>query len=260
MIIKNKPCSSRVYGKVYSKKCTNVTTPCRRCGVKPVCHLDHTIYTSVCKVAANIITYPIETLKLLKQTNKLLSIRKALRLSYIPKLYTGINVFLPYNIVNNVMYNGCYFTILNCLFGASIAHDVAIFLSCIISCILTSIYKIPMTTLIKNVTIGRSVKLRELITSWKRNGVIILLEEIPDVLLRYYMKHMMNVWFPLLNPHFITFIIGFLTAVVLTPIDMKKIKIVCCTDVYFSPSLVWLKFLSCLLNTLIFCQLLNVTF
>lgn len=229
------------------------------CAVKTVCHLDQTIYTSFCKVSANIVTYPIETLRLLKQTNRL-DITKALQVSCVPKLYAGLNVFLPYNIVNNIVHNGCYFTILNSFVRASVAQDLAIFSSCVLSCILTLFYKIPMTTILKNIAIGRSVNASDLSKSWKQNGPIILLEEIPDVLLRYYLKHMMSIWFPLWNPHFITFVIGFLTALILTPIDMKKIQVVCCTNVYFSPMLVWLKFLSSLLNTIIFCQLLNIAF
>ena len=141
--------------------------------------VDASIYSCVCKVTANIITYPIETYRLLKQTKQMEMVRPL----NIQKLYAGINVFLPYNITNNIINSTCYFVCLDNL-ARCIIKEHAILLASIVTSFITCIYKAHLLSFIKKISINNTSTSQT--STFIKKFTILLAEEIPEAVLKFY--------------------------------------------------------------------------
>jgi hypothetical protein len=225
-----------------------------RCGMG----LDPALCACVAKVVANSMTYPIDTIKLLSQTNQ-----QPLRWESIfnrTTLYKGYNMFLPYNVSNNVINHYTYFNVYKSIDTVFQNTAHTILFSSLISSLITCVYKVPMLFLVRNKNIGQTVSLAEFFQNKRKCAHTFLIqvaEDVPETLMRFYMNHTLQRMCPELHHFARALIIGVFMAVLLAPLDTLKTNLLCRAHSKLSSFVIAMRMTSTVLNNFLFFVIFN---
>lgn len=238
----------------------------RKSAIKSVqCHgllggVDPALCACVAKVVANTVTYPIDTIKLLKQTQtQPVSWSKV---ANIPTLYKGYNVFLPYNISNNVISHYLYFN--TCKVAQNIFHDAThvIIAASFVSSVVTCVYKVPMLFLVRNSNIGRTVTLDDFFKNKDtciKSFLVQAAEDFPETVVKFYLNHFLQKTFIDITNFQRALVIGVIMAILLAPFDTLKTNLLCRAKTLTSNFVVFMRILSTVTNNFVFFLIFTAT-
>jgi hypothetical protein len=135
------------------------------------CTIDIGLYSAACRIVTNSITYPLENYRLYYL---LPDEKKPLRISF---LYRGFPKYLPYTIFSTLFTYRLAYSINEILLFQS--HYEKLVLSSILTCLITSMYKIPFNIYLKNSVLRNNVQLDKQFIS--KSIFISLIDDIMDL-------------------------------------------------------------------------------
>lgn len=201
---------------------------------------DHTLCAHVSKTLANVMTYPIETLRMwsLCPSNG--------HSHSLGSLYTGFLTYLPYCIFNNIATYHTFQTL------SPICGNL--YITSLLTCFLISCYKVPYNYFLKNKVIGSDASLKTFFASSfaLRAMAASLSEEVPDLILKLTLKENVLNIFPFLHSFHASMVVAMATSLVMCPIEFFKTRILCGKMLVFTKQSVALKLLITIINMMVF--------
>lgn len=195
---------------------------------RPRCFLEPAVSATVSKIVSNTITYPIESVRLISMIPRSKrdtdpSLKYTLR-----NLYRGYPGYLPYSVMNYVITYQAMFVCME-FFKATAMYEVCLLASSVCTCLLTSLYKVPCMYFFKNKVVNQVICFRTLLSSsmFRKAYGILLLEDIPEMCIKFYLNHFMHTVFPGLSELCQALFIGMIATLLLTPIDIVKNTVFC---------------------------------
>lgn len=202
---------------------TVVPTRPQRC-VKGSAVLDDTVITVVGKVMANTISYPVESIRMW-------IISKAPIKWTIANLFSGYHIYLPYTTMNNLITFFVFYSIekLLGLYIPNITKDITLLATSTITCLLTSLYKVPVTYTLKRVVIKNKVSMSDLVNPYYMMSAYraVICEDVPELFIKFYLRNYMALHHASMNSFWKALVIGFITTVILTPLEIYKTRVIC---------------------------------
>jgi hypothetical protein len=173
----------------------------------------------------------------------------------IGNLFAGYSMYLPYTSANNMvtffLFYSCnsWFSSLNgwyTLFGASL-----------VTCLVTSIYKVPVSYYLKRRVIKENICLTTLFSPiyFSTAYIALLLEDIPELFIKFYMRACFS---SIVEPMQSLFI-ALTSTILLTPFEMYKTRVICHNiDIKYTSLAFVIKLAMSALNTFLFFFLINI--
>lgn len=206
--------------------------------------LDEALCASSSKIIANIVTYPVETVRLSSLCQN--PIRH-------PNRFIGIQNYIPYCIFNNIV---TYKSLYTCIgFQCSIHADINLLLASICTAILTSFYKIPCGYMLKNRIIGEPINFKILYhpVLYSRAFVASLSEDVPEMFLKLFLNNLVTSCFPNINNYVSSMFAALITSIAITPMEFWKTSILCSSKAMsLSPMSIFIRIMINLTNMFIF--------
>ena len=219
--------------------------PSRFVGTRSV--LDDSAVAVCSKIIANTVCYPLESIRMWRLANAKIA-------PTIENLFRGYSTYLPYTIANNaitfVLFYACHqwlcITAWHALLGSSI-----------ITCLVTSLYKVPVSYCLKRRVIKEDICFKTLADYkyFSTAYVALLLEDIPELFIKFYMKAQ----FHFVPEPFKSLIIAIASTALLTPFEMYKTRVICHNiPISYTASAFGIKLAMSALNTFLFFFLIGV--
>lgn len=213
---------------------------------------DHTVCAHMSKTLANVLTYPIETVRLWSlcppnlKTHPQTNLHTNAHTSTIRSLYTGFSTYLPYCIFNNIATYQ--------VFQSMLPICGNLYVASLLTCFLISCYKVPYNYFLKNRVIGNNASLKTFCSNMfgLRAMAASLSEEVPDLILKLTLKENILSIFPLLQPFHASIVVALTTSAIMCPIEFLKTRIMCGKMLVLTRQSIVLKLLISVLNMLIF--------
>lgn len=236
---------------------------------KPIRHLtvtpkatsvDNIAFTSsVCKIIANTVTYPLESYRLLildPRQNKI----------SISKLLTGITTYLPFCVTTNFIMFKLFYGVQTALAPLLQLHHTAVLglAAATITSIVTSFYRIPYSYYIKNKLINDHVDFKLLYSPprYQRSLVATLCEDIPELMMRTSLTQTIITYLCSKGCNSFQAYLGvsIIASAILCPLDYTKTKILCMSHLKpLSVQSVGLAAIITALRIMLFNMLMNVS-
>lgn len=225
-------------------------TPGRRpLRIGSLCSSDYTA-GMISKIASNTICFPIDTCKTLAQTGQ-----SVFPLT-VQRLYNGYGGFLLYNFFHSWFYHWILFNSI-CLFQA-IGYETSLKCGTVIASITSCVYKLPFTYYLRNKSAQKTVDWQKFFSSinqLQKRYAVMVMEDIPDTYLKFYLRWKLG---PLFPPIVACLVTGIIIAVVMTPLDVLKTRIMTGDDNKSYCFAGWqYRLVSAVLNTTLFLVLFN---
>lgn len=178
------------------------------------------------KIVSNTIIYPLETCKMLLQTMQEIPWHRP------HVLFAGYSQFILYNICHSSIYYSIFYNTFN-------AFQQCIWTSSLITALITSLYKVPITYYLRNTAVlaasSSSTSKKKLPTlswstlqeslCWKRY-VVLVCEDIPDTVIKFSLNAFLKT-LPWISSAHIPLWVGICTSLLLMPIDHLKTTLFC---------------------------------
>lgn len=211
--------------------------------------LDDTMVAVVGKILANTITYPVESIRMWTISNTPMPWTLA-------NLFTGYNIYLPYTLANNI----CTFFLFYAIEAALLAwipanSNAALLGTSVLTCLITSCYKVPVSYTLKRKVVHTELRVRDLMNPFYLFSAYraMILEDIPELFLKFYLRNYLAVHYVTLAAFWKALIIGLVTTVLLAPLELYKTRILCeGIAIESDPRGVLLRAANSILNTFIF--------
>lgn len=214
------------------------------------------IYASASKVLTSTVCYPLESIRLLLLSNsdhKQLS-KKPLH-QLLSNLYSGYSHFLPYHLIHNLVTYNILFRTIKFMGTYELAYSDSLLVASIFTSVLTSLYKFPLTYVIRRKIISKDVCLKKLqnIRYVSKAIAAMLMEDIPDIYIKMYLNYKLTYLFPTMSHVYISVVTGLISCILLTPFEMIKTKIIYVDVKLVDSSLAfYMKLLISILSTTLF--------
>jgi hypothetical protein len=186
--------------------------------------LNEAMLAAASKVIANTLCYPIESIRLWNISNTKVQLS-------IPNLMLGYNIYLPYCIINNVITFNIFYNFNNflctCLPLLSLEHRM--FMVSCMTCIVCTVYKVPTSYYIKQ-TVMNKIPCFKIFNDFqyiRKSYMAVLLEDIPELFIKFYLNEYLIMNFSLMNPLIKSSIISIISTIIMTPIEFFKTSIIC---------------------------------
>lgn len=193
--------------------------PLRKAAALPPLHLDSlALATSTSKVISYILTYPLESLKLISMSEQ-----KEKQCITFQTLYKGFMSYIPFCVFTNVVTFHVFFLIKSAIL-TMIQNDIASnIIASIATSIITSCYKIPYSFYLKNKVLKvPNASFQQLYESsrYTKAFVTTIAEDIPDLCIRTLCVSSMTS-----NSEKLTFTV--ISSVMTSPIEVWKSRFLC---------------------------------
>lgn len=171
------------------------------------------------KLISNCVCYPIESCKILSQTQQPIPVHAPLL------LYNGYPCFVVYNLFHSWMYYRIFF---GCLDWAALCWnaDASLRFACGMTSMVTAIYKLPFNFYLRNRAAQKTVDWDNLRRDSFKLYSVMVLEDAPDTFLKFCLNQQLRqiAW---MTDFHISAVIGVVTAMCLTPLDFVKTRLLC---------------------------------
>ena len=209
----------------------------RTCALRVVALYDHAFCAHASKTIANIVTYPMESVRLWTLCNEQHTRRS---------VFAGFKTYLPYCVFNNFATYQVFHHMLPMCANVVVAS--------IMTCIVISCYKVPFNFFLKNKVVGDCVDMKTFFTNnfYIRAFFASLSEDIPDLLLKLALKDLVVKTIPSIQTQVASLIAAIFASVSLCPIELFKTSLLCGRPLILSPKSVFLKILIGTVNMFVF--------
>ena len=137
--------------------------------------------TSASKITSYMLTYPLESLKLISMSEEKRNLK-------VHDLYKGFVSYIPFCVFTNVVTFNTFFFVKSHL-ATLVNHDLALYvMASIMTSVITSIYKIPYTYYLKSSVLKAPISFHQLYepSRYKRTMKATLAEDIPDLCIKAF--------------------------------------------------------------------------
>ena len=227
--------SCRIYRKLHygssTKLIKNKTTLPRKLCITPkaVLTTSLTLTSLACsaKAFSFIFTYPFETYKIYNQLDK--------EPKSFNDLYQGFNTFILLATIQCFINYNFFFALINALKPYYSQHTTYL-ISSVVSCFLTSIFKVPLTFISRNLIFIKNKNgfdaLCHLVSKidkqlYHRSWLTNLLIDIPDSFIKFFVNSQLLLHMPYINNFTRSFITGVVTSIVNMPFDYVLTQTLC---------------------------------
>jgi hypothetical protein len=188
-----------------------------------------TLTTLACsaKAFSYIFTYPFETYKIYNQLDR--------KLKCFNDLYQGFNIFILLATFQCFINYNFFFALINALKPYHSQH-VTYLISSIVSCFMTSVFKVPLTYISRNLIFIKTksgfdafchllskIDKQLYHKSWLTN----LLSDIPDSFIKFFINSQLLIHMPHIDNFNRSFITGIVTSIVNMPFDYILTQTLC---------------------------------
>lgn len=227
----------------------------RRVQVK--CVLEPALSATISKIFSNTTTYPIESYRLIK----LVPLEKRqsdpkLQLTF-SNLYRGYNLYLPYSVANYTITYNIMFNMMKSL-EVLFSFELALMCASAATSIITAIYKVPSMYYLKNSVMNQCVSVKKLRGIFPRAYSVLMLEDIPEHFIKFYINHVIHAFFPYFNEFWCAIIISLLCTIIFTPVDILKNMVLCNVPFGISRVQMVLRISCTFANTFLFMFIFNI--
>lgn len=182
-------------------------------------HCDATVASSVSKIITHLITYPVESMKLISSCTNCTNLPSK-KLTAPSALYNGFRTYIPFCIFTNITTFNVFYALKSQLL-LHFTETIASIFACILTTCLTNIYKIPYTYFLKNKIINQSTDLSDFVTLYKTKRyhkvfVANVVEDAPDLFLKMLCA---NTGHPLM--------VTIISSLIMVPLEIWKYNILC---------------------------------
>lgn len=181
------------------------------------------------KMTAFCFTYPLETCKLYTQMGKSI---------HYKHMYQGFSVFLLTATLQCYINYNLLFSILQHL-PYHLPKHLKIFGASFLSCLLTSVIKVPVTYVSRNIVFLKTPQntnfvqhlqliLKDLTPNRFRKGWLTnMLSDVPDSFIKFFVNEHLILWYPFIDNFTRSCITGIITCITNTPFDILVTKTMC---------------------------------
>lgn len=233
---------------------------CRKARVlhRPVCFLEPAMSATLSKIVSNTLTYPIESVRLISMVPKDQREKDPSLRLHVGNLYRGYPQYLPYSVFNYVVTYQVMFFFMN-MFHTITRYEFTLATASVFTCLVTAMYKVPCMYFFKNKVINQTICTRTLFTRkffGKAYGIL-LLEDIPEMIIKFYLNHFLHSFFPNVHDLLQALMIGTISTMLLTPIDILKNTVLCNLPRPQNPTVIYMRVVCSIMNTTLFFLLFN---
>lgn len=185
------------------------------------CQLDQVARGAIAKIVSNAVCYPIESYKIIKQKNK------GARVKRFQDLYSGFRCFCIYNAFHSCIYYGLFYCMMDTVTGhlPSVSYAARLKLAAVLSAFATGLYKVPFSYFLRNAALLRHVNFRDAfgdrVLFFKRYAISVV-DDASDTFFKFYLRHVFD---PVMGCFAGTLLTGVTTALLLTPVDVLKTRL-----------------------------------
>lgn len=213
--------------------------------------------SSVCKIIANTVTYPLESYRLLTLDPRQNNIS-------VSKLLTGITTYLPFCVTTNFVMFKLFYGVQTVLAPLFLHTSVLCLAAATITSFITSFYRIPYSYYIKNKLINDHVDFKLLYSPsrYQRSLLATLCEDIPELMMRTSLTQTIITYLCSKGCSSFQAYLGvsIIASAILCPLDYTKTKILCMSHLKpLSVQSVGLAALITALRIMLFNMLMNVS-
>lgn len=193
--------------------------------------IDIALCTSTSKIASYLITYPLESLKLISTSPTKERTTPA-------RLYRGFLSYIPFCVFTNVATFHTFYFVKTLLVQYPLETYMCFILTSVITSLITSIYKIPYSFFLKNRIINNKVSFNGLynLQTYPKAFAATMVEDVPDLCIKTLCVDMHA---PIL--------LATLTGLMMAPIELWKTRVLChpCPINFSKTTIVLIMLISC---------------
>lgn len=204
--------------------------------------LEDGVIATASKIIANTICYPVESVRMWNVSNT--------RITYsLRNLYAGYRIYLPYTIANNAITFIVFFQCLELLKQ----HPYALLIASVVTCMITSLYKVPVSYTLKRTVIQQHVCYKTVfrVPYFMNAYGALLLEDIPELFIKFYLRAVCSTYS--ISEPFNSLLVACASTILLAPFEMYKTSVICHNiQLKFTNASILLKLINSILNTFVF--------
>jgi len=197
---------------------------------------------TISKILANTVCYPIESVRMWNVSNT--NIKPSIK-----SLYAGYTFYLPYTIVNNAITFVVFF---QCLEWFK-QHPYGLLCASVITCVITSLYKVPVSYTLKRTVIQQEVCYKTVFHPpyFVNAYTALLLEDVPELFIKFYLRSLCSIHS--IHEPVNSLLVACASTLLLAPFEMYKTSIICHNiRLKFTHVSILLKIINSIVNTFVF--------